>query len=331
MAFFQTFQYNSADGNDANAWVVAYTVLVGVVLLAVIPFTFLSLFKSHSRRDPARRFVPWFKASFVLFFITLALVFTQFVITTCIAYNVNVGIEWHAVRAGLHLRYLTELFRTLSAATVMVFLLELGPGMYHAIHGVSSSFDRVIRYLTYFLAFVVAALAITYYGLLIDVQLNFSNRVGSIHQFGRGPARIVEVNKLMAATAIILWVASLVITGLSVYTYMRRRVSPLKTASTLYLAASLLNLLGSTWNFAYAIHWLLGNGRAEFYPLVLTIILAWWSRGLLLIISFFIAVRSGPRGGVWSSRHNTKNGSTMYDSVNRDSYATEGTYTSHLV
>ncbi|KAK4207074.1 hypothetical protein QBC37DRAFT_299479 [Rhypophila decipiens] len=326
MAFFQTFHYNNADGNDPKAWVVAYTVLVGVVLLAVIPFTFLSLFKSHFGSDPARRFVPWFKASFVL---TLALVFTQFVITTCIVYNVNVGVEWHAVRAGLHLGYLAELFRTLSAATVMVFLLELGPGIYHAIHGISSSFERVIRYLAYFLAFVVVALAITYYGLLLDVQLNFSNRVGSIHQFGRGPVRIVEVNKLMAATAIILWVASLAITGLSVYTYLRRKVSPLKTASTLYLAASLLNLLGSTWNFAYAIHWLLGNGRADFYPLVLTIILAWWSRGLLLIISFCIAVRSGPRGGVWSSGH--KNGSTMYDSVNRDSYATEGTYTSRRV
>jgi hypothetical protein len=91
-------------------------------------------------------------------------------------------------------------------------------------------------------------------------------------------------------------------------------------ASTLYLVASILNLVSSTWNFAYAVHWLLNNNRMERYVLILTIILAWWTRGLLLIIAFFIAVRSGPRGGVWSA---SKHGSMMHDSTNRDSYATE--------
>jgi hypothetical protein len=124
----------------------------------------------------------------------------------------------------------------------MIFLLELGPGMYHAIHGLSSSFERFIRYSAYFLAFVIAALAITYYGLLIDLQVNFSNGVGSFDRFGRGPARARTVNELIAATAIILWVASLVITALSVYTWMRRKASPLKTVSV--ASAPLLPLPG---------------------------------------------------------------------------------------
>lgn len=325
----ETFQSYGRDGG--GGWYVAYAALIGVILLAVMPFTFMSLMKTNFGRDPARRFVPWFKASLFLFFITLALLFSRFVIAAYAAYNV--GIERDTIRAGFHLGYLAELFRTLSAATVMVFLLELGPGMYHAIYGVSSSLERILRYFAYFLAFVITALAITYYGLLIDLQVNFSNGTGSFDRFGRGPARAKDVNNLMAATAIILFFASLVITGLSVYTWMRRKTSPLKTASTLYLAASLLNLVSSTWNFAYAINWLLMNDPLRHYVLILTIILAWWSRGLLLIIAFFIAVRSGPRGGVWSSANNgaVKNGSMMHDSANRDSYATEEMRNSHRV
>lgn len=323
------YQYSGRDGN--TRWYLAYTVLIGILLLAVLPFTFLSLMRVKSGRDPARRFVPWLNASFVLFFITLSLLLAEFIITTCIAYNISTGRD--TIQAGLHLGYLAELFRTLSATTVMVFLLELGPGIYHAIHGLSSSFERFIRYSAYFLAFVVAALAIAYYGLLIDLQLNFSNGIGSFDRFGRGPARIVDVNNLIAGTAIILWIASLAITVLSVYTYMRRKMSPLGTASTLYLVASLLNLVSSTWNFAYAINWLINYDRLHPYVLVLTIILAWWIRGLLLVITYFIAVRSGPSGGVWSpnSSLNAKNGSMMHDSMYRNSYTTEGTRTSYRV
>lgn len=55
-------------GNDtARTWSVVYTVLVGVVFLAVLPFTFLSLARNRSGRDPARSFVPWLKAAFLLF------------------------------------------------------------------------------------------------------------------------------------------------------------------------------------------------------------------------------------------------------------------------
>jgi hypothetical protein len=49
-----------------------YTVLVGIVL-AVIPFAFLSLLKNNFGRDPARRFVPWLKAAFSLFFLWVSM------------------------------------------------------------------------------------------------------------------------------------------------------------------------------------------------------------------------------------------------------------------
>ena len=52
---------------EARSWDIAYTVLVGVILLAVLPFAFLSLVKNSFGRDPARGFVPWLKASFCLF------------------------------------------------------------------------------------------------------------------------------------------------------------------------------------------------------------------------------------------------------------------------
>jgi hypothetical protein len=59
------YQYSVGDGS--RSWYVAYTVLIGVILLAVLPFTFLSLMRANFGRDPARRFVPWLKASFCLF------------------------------------------------------------------------------------------------------------------------------------------------------------------------------------------------------------------------------------------------------------------------
>jgi hypothetical protein len=62
------FQYFGNDRNDNKEWYVAYTVLVGVILAAVMPFAFLSLKKASFGRDPARKFVPWYKASLWLFF-----------------------------------------------------------------------------------------------------------------------------------------------------------------------------------------------------------------------------------------------------------------------
>jgi hypothetical protein len=158
----------------------------------------------------------------------LALLFAECVIATCAVYDVGVGRD--SIRAGLHLGYLSELFRILSAATTMVFLLQLGPGMHYAIEGASSLFDKVLRYVAYFLFFVIAALAIAYYGIAIDLQVNFTNRTGVINPYDQRAYRHVEnANDLVAATSIILFIASLVITGLSIYTYLRRRLSPLKT------------------------------------------------------------------------------------------------------
>ncbi|RYO98444.1 hypothetical protein DL764_007087 [Monosporascus ibericus] len=296
----------STGGSTARAYDVAYTVLIGAILVVVLPFAIIALAKNKYGRDPARRFVPWLKAAFVLFTITLCLLFVQGVLNT---YEIHSDVShWHIVRASYHVGYLAEFFRTVSAAAVMVFLLELGPGMHYAIEGVSSMFDKIIRYTAYVLAAVITALAIAYYGLSADFQVNYTNHIGNVYNSRDALDRIYTINQLMGTTAVILWVASLVITGLSIYTFIQRKMSPLKSASTLYLVASLLNLLSSTWNFAYAIEWLFGwewlGGRA-YYVLILSIILGWWSRGILLVVSYFVALKSGPRGGVWS--HVSKN------------------------
>jgi hypothetical protein len=70
----------------------------------------------------------------------------------------------------------------------------------------------------------------------------------------------------------------------------------------------LLNLVNSTWNFAYAVNWLLSdeNGSQEGYVLVLAIVLGLRSHGISLIVSFFVAARSGPKGGVWSGMRGRK-------------------------
>ncbi|GAB1316927.1 hypothetical protein MFIFM68171_07137 [Madurella fahalii] len=236
------------------------------------------------------RFVPWLKTAFVLFCLTLCLVFAKLVIATCAVYNVDT--DWDSIRAAYHMAYLAELFQALSAAAVMM----------------------IARYSALFLAFVIAALAITFYGLLIDLHVNHSDRVGTVDRFGTGPERAETINDLITATAIILFSASLVITGLSLYTWIRSKVSPLKTVSTLYIIASLLNLLSSTWNFAYSVNWLLmPEGSTNHYVLILTIILAWWSRGGLLVIGYTIAARSGPNGGVWSGTQ--RKGGSLHDSV----------------
>jgi hypothetical protein len=69
----------------------------------------------------------------------------------------------------------------------------------------------------------------------------------------------------------------------------------------MYLVASFLNLISQTWNFAYAIKWLLlADEPQRPYVFVLQAILGWWMRGFLLIIGYLIAKRSTERGGVWS-------------------------------
>jgi hypothetical protein len=60
-----TLQYSGR--SDVRSWDTAYTVLIGIILLAVLPFNFLFLIKNRYGRDPARRFVLWLQASFCLF------------------------------------------------------------------------------------------------------------------------------------------------------------------------------------------------------------------------------------------------------------------------
>lgn len=45
----------------------AYSVLLGIELLVVLPFAFLCLIKNKSSKDAARRFVPWLKVTFWVF------------------------------------------------------------------------------------------------------------------------------------------------------------------------------------------------------------------------------------------------------------------------
>lgn len=69
----------------------------------------------------------------------------------------------------------------------------------------------------------------------------------------------------------------------------------------MYLVAAFLNLVSQTWNFAYAVKWLLLVDEPQRpYVFVLQAILGWWVRGFLLIIGYLIAKRSTERGGVWS-------------------------------
>lgn len=117
--------------------------------------------------------------------------------------------------------YLAELFRTLSAAAVVVFLFELAPGLRHAAKGKPRGHDRLTRWWALYLALVVFALAIAYYALMVDVNEDYSsnNGLGSVDLFSfnrTGAKRVKTIRDLVSATQIILWVAALMIMGLTV-------------------------------------------------------------------------------------------------------------------
>ncbi|KAK4442710.1 hypothetical protein QBC34DRAFT_418222 [Podospora aff. communis PSN243] len=290
-----------SDLGDSRRWTITYTVLVGINLLLILPFTFFVL-RTRSLRDPSRRFLKWLKLAFWLFFITLALALSVLIITTCALHDISITTT--TARATYHLAYLTELFRTLSAAATMVFLFELGPGIRHAVKGSFRNHDKLTRYWALFLFFVVSALAIAYYALMVDLNENYSNRLGQVDWFsygGEAQKKSKTVKELVAATQIILFAAALMIMGVAVWTWMRRRVSVVRSVATMYLVASFLNLISQTWNFAYAIKWLLlADEPHRPWVFVLQAILGWWMRGFLLIIGYLIAKRSAERGGVWS-------------------------------
>ncbi|GKT51839.1 uncharacterized protein ColSpa_12020 [Colletotrichum spaethianum] len=224
----------STGGSTARAYNIVYTALIGIILVIVLPFAILILAKSKYGRDPARRFVPWLKVASILFAMngrdrTLCLLFVQGVLNT---YEIHSDIShWHIVRASYHIGYLAEFFRTLSATAVMVMLLTLGPGVHYAMEGVTNTFDKILRYTANILAIAVFALALAYYGLSVDFELNYTNHIGYVTRPREGINRIHAIDQLMGTTAIVLWVVSLVITGLSIYTFIERKMSPLKNVS----------------------------------------------------------------------------------------------------
>ncbi|KAK1980629.1 hypothetical protein LZ30DRAFT_689776 [Colletotrichum cereale] len=294
-------------GSRARAYDVTYTVLIGFILVIVLPFALLTLVKIKSGKDPARKFVPWLKAAFSVFTIALCLLVAQGVLYT---YEIHSDASWfHVIRAARHVGYLAEFLRSVSASLVMMMLLTLGPDMHHVIEGVSSTFNKALVSIAHLLNVVTIALAFAYYGLSVDFEENYIGISGVVYNQKRGAAaeRVRTINQLLGATAIILWVASLVTTGLS-FLFLQRRWLSLKSVPSLYLVASLLNLLSSTWNFTYAVKWLLQWDRErgqDSYVLILQTILGWWSRGALLIVAYFIAVKTRSGDGVWF--HNGKN------------------------
>ncbi|TEA17326.1 hypothetical protein C8034_v000450 [Colletotrichum sidae] len=288
---------------EYKAYAVAFSALIGIVWVAVLPFAILSFVKARSRKNAARKFVTRLRASMVLFVIASSLFFAQSVILVN-SYFASF-VDWRVARASIHLGHLVQLFKTLSGAAVMVMLVALSPDLRYAMAGAGGKSGKMLRVAAMGLAFVVAVLALAAYGLGVDYEENYS-AIWNATSLSNAVNRARVTNQLLAATDIMLWIAALFIAGLSIFTIVHRRDSPLVTACFLYILASLLNLTGATWNFAYAVGWKLTprrsmNPEEPQYLMILYILLSWWTRGILLIMTYFIATKNELRGGVWSS------------------------------
>ncbi|TDZ32347.1 Phenylalanine aminomutase [Colletotrichum spinosum] len=288
---------------EFKAYAVAFSALIGIVWVAVLPFAILSFVKARSRKDAARKFVTRLRASMVLFVIASSLFFAQSVILVN-SYFASF-VDWRVARASIHLGHLVQLFKTLSGAAVMEMLVALSPDLRYAMAGAGTKPGKMLRVAAMGLAFVVAVLALAAYGLGVDYEENYS-AIWNAASLSSAVNRARVTNQVLAATDIMLWIAALFISGLSIFTIVHGRDSPLVTACFLYILASLLNLTGATWNFAYAVGWKLTPRRSmnpgePQYLMILYILLSWWTRGILLIMTYFIATRDELRGGVWSS------------------------------
>lgn len=135
------------------------------------------------------------------------------------------------VRATSHTAMLYGLFADVSAALVMVFLVELGPGMHYAIEGASRFLDRFLRYLAIAVAVVVICLAIALYGMSVDAEVNLASI-----------SRWENINYIGATNRILLFIMSLIITSLSVYVFIKRKASPLRNVSV--VVATVCKILG---------------------------------------------------------------------------------------
>lgn len=126
------------------------------------------------------------------------------------------------------MEYLEALFRHISAALIMVFLVELGSGM---LENVSKMFGRYLWYIALAVAAVIVCLAVTFYGILVDVYVN--KKEGYWKDIGGQAAfeSTRDILKLRATNLILLFIMSLVIATLSVYVFTNSRASPFRSVS----------------------------------------------------------------------------------------------------
>ncbi|KIM97355.1 hypothetical protein OIDMADRAFT_147809 [Oidiodendron maius Zn] len=292
--------------------------LRGILIKPLLVIWALGLCFVRSRDDPARAaFVYW---KIVCPILALALLlFVGCDITEIIQDNLQNGLELEfdtSSSDGQEINLLSNInVRFYSVAVFIVCIadlltqacvVELGLGFLFCIQAGRTALHSILRYAVLIVSFILFPLAVASLGLInaeYTKLFNYLNSADSIttfdpDAFDRG---IKTANDLSTAFDVIIFVASVLLVGFSVYVfYACRRIPALKNSAVLLVVITLLSVLRYSYQVAYDAKWVIPDKPEPLnYGYIVDPILLYWSFFVILVLIFVIGLRK--RKGLWTT------------------------------
>ncbi|ORY61650.1 uncharacterized protein BCR38DRAFT_411504 [Pseudomassariella vexata] len=279
---------------------IAYTALMGILVLALLPLFITACVVIHRRRDTARLGFIWLKLALFWMFLGSLLVAIGNTLIVFVQTDVldNLTGTWDYVEATARISDFGYYFEALAEIFTLLSLVNIGLGIL-CCWDVMRKTRRVLKWVTYGFAIMETVFALAEL-ILYEAWLTAYYRDESISS----RSHLEAMRKLGAAYVILLWIAVLAVIGFSSFVVaLSQKRAAHRKAAVLLLVASIMDFICHTWNLATDGTWVFsGLHRPGTYDTILEAVLGYWPRFVALV--FLFVVGSKKMGGLWSTAQN---------------------------
>ncbi|KAJ6439739.1 methyltransferase type 12 [Purpureocillium lavendulum] len=288
-----------------NTTAAALLLLTGIPSV-VIFFCSLCLARRHS--DPARTWLSFYRPAFVFYCMGIVFIFFNYLLAVLYRelYSYTDGLV-HILRAQYQTSILGSFFDELSIIGILLALVSLGKAAKLIHTGKASSLDRVVQWVSYGVAGLLAILNIVYLALS---EKQYANQYssGSSRSVNVDPKMLQDLRQVTFAMLVIQMIFNIFVLVRSIIVAVSTRTEPRVTTATRYLiVCCVLMLMKTCYSVGYYAEWVpLGNTSNVNvskipgpYFAILDVVFNFWPAFITLVILFALGRKK--QYGVWAT------------------------------